>query len=160
MDATTLAVVERLRELQAKHKRAISPSAVPGRIANPPRERLKIDAVVFIGELRRFRVRAEDLSIKPHIQAIQDNTARHQKRFGKLIVLWERHIPRDLADQTTLSSLSRGVLGVTVDSSSIMYELDRVLRGGAFAAIQRGFPATLSEYRLKFGERLPRIRTG
>jgi hypothetical protein len=44
--------------------------------------------------------------------------------------LWTDLVPAELVAHSRLEGLSRGVLRVAVDSSSHLFELDRLLRGG------------------------------
>ncbi len=52
------------------------------------------------------------------------------KQLAPLTALWEELVPAPLRTHTRLESFARGVLLVSVDSSSHLYELDRMLRGG------------------------------
>lgn len=52
------------------------------------------------------------------------------KQLCQMTEVWTALVPADLLQRTRLESLSRGVLRVIVDSSSSLYELDRLLRQG------------------------------
>ncbi len=56
---------------------------------------------------------------------------RPYKQLGALVPAWEEVVPAALRSHCRLESISRGVLNVSVDSSANLYELDRLLRGGA-----------------------------
>lgn len=60
----------------------------------------------------------------------KQGVAKPFKQLGGVGRLWEELLPAELAGHTRLESLRRGVLKVAVDSSSRLYELDRLLRGG------------------------------
>ena len=52
------------------------------------------------------------------------------KQLVSITEVWMRLVPPELLEHTRLESFSRGVLRVAVDSSSRLFELDRLLRGG------------------------------
>lgn len=84
-----------------------------------------------IDHLRRHRLEPEpDLSLAFLKKQFQQEVARPYKQLGALSQLWMKLLPRELLDHTRLEGLSRGVLRVAVDSSSHLYELDRLLRSG------------------------------
>lgn len=71
-----------------------------------------------------------DLSLGFLRETFKREVEKPMKQLVQLAALWERLVPPELADHTKLESLSRGVLRVAVDSSSRLYELDRLLREG------------------------------
>jgi hypothetical protein len=94
--------------------------------------------------LRQRRGRSgRDVSIAKLIAATADQAARTHKNLGALIELWEQIVPADVAAHTALIGLRAGVLHVRVDSSSMAYDLDRLLRGGLTDTLRRGFRGTL-----------------
>ena len=56
--------------------------------------------------------------------------AKPHQQLGDLVTLWQQLVPEPLGSRTSLRSLHRGVLTVTVDDSATLYQLDRLLRGG------------------------------
>jgi len=74
------------------------------------------------------------------------------KQLGALVELWQELVPEDLAMHTKLDGLRRGVLRVTVDSSSRLYELDRLLRGGVESELVSRHRGTLLRVQLRVGE--------
>ncbi|MCE9590891.1 MAG: DUF721 domain-containing protein [Planctomycetes bacterium] len=52
------------------------------------------------------------------------------KQLATIAPVWMELVPAELAAHTRLESFSKGVLRVVVDSSSRLYELDRLLREG------------------------------
>jgi hypothetical protein len=84
-----------------------------------------------------------DLSIAPLIAATADSASRAHKKLGELIEVWETVVPPSLACHTSLTGLRRGVLHVTVDSSSSLFELDRQLRSGLTDQLRREFRGSL-----------------
>jgi len=81
--------------------------------------------------LRRYRNRPQpDLSLGFLTKQFERQVARPHKQLEKVIELWEQLVPAELAEHTRLEGLQRGVLKVSVDSSSRLYALDGLLRGG------------------------------
>ena len=56
--------------------------------------------------------------------------ARPHKQLSAVADQWQQLVPGELVEHTRLEGLRRGVLKVSVDSSSRLYELDRLLREG------------------------------
>jgi len=84
-----------------------------------------------LGRLRGWRNRkAPDLSMGFIKAQFKREVERPYKQLGAIVELWEQFVPADVLPHTRLESLARGVLRVIVDSSSQLYELDRLLRGG------------------------------
>lgn len=81
--------------------------------------------------LRQWRTRPErDLSMKFLQKHFKRDIEKPYKQLGDLTELWYRLIPADLLPHTRLERLQRGVLYVGVESSSHLYELTHLLRGG------------------------------
>ncbi|MEM6458289.1 MAG: DciA family protein [Planctomycetota bacterium] len=81
--------------------------------------------------LRDRRVRPDaDLSLAFLPEQFRREVARPFKQLGDLARLWESRLPAEVAAGTRLESLQRGVLTVSVDTASRMYDLDRRLREG------------------------------
>lgn len=59
------------------------------------------------------------------------------KQLHAMAKVWTEQVPIELARKTRLVAISRGVLQVMVDSSSTLYELDRLLRQGLQTQIIR-----------------------
>src|SRR5687767_4935424 len=97
-----------------------------------------------IAHLRKLRSRpGPNLSISKLIASVAADASRSHKRMGELIRLWEELVPDWLAAQTSLTSFRAGVLHVSVESSSAMFELDRLLRSGLFDQLREQFRGTL-----------------
>ncbi len=71
-----------------------------------------------------------DLSLSFLRQTFKKEIERPLKQLGELTTIWDELVPPELAGHARLESLSRGVLRVAVDSSTCLYELDRLLRSG------------------------------
>jgi len=84
--------------------------------------------------LRQFAARPRpaepDLSLTFLRDTFKRDVEKPMKQLVQLAALWGQLVPPELASHTKLESLSRGVLRVAVDSSSRLYELDRLLRSG------------------------------
>jgi len=91
---------------------------------------------------------ARELSIAAIITATRKQAASVHRRLGELIELWEEFVPREIALHTTLTALKGGVLHVTVDSSSVAYELDRLLREGLVITLRKRYRSTLTRVKV------------
>ncbi len=89
-----------------------------------------------VARLREMRVRPEaDDSLAFLATQFKHDVARPFKQLGDLAELWRTLVPEAVADGTRLESLQRGILTVAVDSSSRLYEVDRLLREGLQAQL-------------------------
>ena len=108
--------------------------------------------------LREFRGRRErDDSIVGFVQRIATDATSTQRKLGRFIDLWERLVPRDLASRSKVLSIRRGVVSVVVESSSTMYELDRMLRTGLEQELRRQFQSSVVRIRMQVGEVQPPV---
>ncbi|MEX2213678.1 MAG: DciA family protein [Phycisphaeraceae bacterium] len=93
----------------------------------PPRD----PSDAYLDRLRQWRTRPDrDYSLGFYKQVFKREIEKPAKQLAAITALWEELIPADLASHTRLDSLLRGVLKVSVDSSSVLFELDRRLRSG------------------------------
>jgi hypothetical protein len=60
----------------------------------------------------------------------KQSVEKRQKKFGKIADAWDTLVPELLREHCCLDSLSRGTLGVIVDSSSHLYDLKQLLLAG------------------------------
>jgi hypothetical protein len=105
-----------------------------------------------IQRLQGWRGRkGRDLSIAQVLESEVDQAAKTHKRLGELIDLWRDIVPEALASHTRLTGFRNGVLQVKVDSSSILFEIDRLLRGGAESELRRQFRGSLSRVNARIG---------
>jgi len=82
-------------------------------------------------DLRQSRgLPSRDLSLGYLEGFFEKQVARPARQLGDLGELWRRLVPPQLAEQTRLEALSRGVLKVAARTAGAHYELDRLLRGG------------------------------
>lgn len=95
--------------------------------------------------------RQRDLTIRSLIEGTAASAKRSHRQLGAIIDLWEQLVPRQLADHATIAGLRGGTLHVTVDSSAIAYDLDRLLRGGLEQQIREQYRGTLLRVRVKVG---------
>ena len=103
--------------------------------------------------LRRLRTKPEpDLSLKFLSQQFERQVAKPFRQLGPLATLWQELVPAELVTHTKLLGFSRGVLRVVVDSSSIHYELDQLLRRGLEQQIISRHTGALSRVRLHVGK--------
>ena len=85
----------------------------------------------YLNRLRQWRNRREpDLTLGFLRDQFKRELLKPAKQLTEMAALWQELVPAHLAQHTRLESLSRGVLKVSIDSSSRLYELDRLLRGG------------------------------
>lgn len=156
-DAHLREVVRQIEAMRRQHgSSAISASAFDagdatcicrtetGRPGKSPEE-----AAREIQRLGASRARfARELSIAAIVTATRKQAADVHRRLGELIELWEEFVPQEIAAHTTLAALKGGVLHVTVDSSSIAYELDRLLREGLVIVLRRRYRSTLTRVKV------------
>jgi hypothetical protein len=64
------------------------------------------------------------------VDDFKKNVQKPFKQLHAMAEVWSQLVPAHLVKKTRLVSLQRGVLQVMVDSSSTLYELDRLLRQG------------------------------
>lgn len=89
-------------------------------------------------KLRQWRNTPEsDLSMNFINDEFKKNIQRPYKQLHAMAQVWSELIPPAILPRTRLVSLQRGVLQVMVDSSSTLYELDRLLRQGLQTQIIR-----------------------
>lgn len=102
-----------------------------------------------LNRLRSHRNRRED---QPALQDLPGwfdrQVARPFQKLQGLAEVWEAIIPEHIAGHTRLVSLQRGVLHVQVTDSASLYELDRLLRGGAQQRLTTSFKGTLRKVKL------------
>ena len=105
-----------------------------------------------IEQLRQYRARPQrDVSIAGLIRSAATQASRTNRHLGQLIELWEQHVPAELAAKTTITALRGGVLHITVESSSVIYELDRLLREGLEQQLRSSYQGNLMRVRLRAG---------
>jgi hypothetical protein len=81
--------------------------------------------------LRQWRVRKDrDHSMGFLSQQFKKEIAKPYKQLQSITELWQKLVPENMLPFTRLESLVRGILKVTVNSSAMSYELDRLLRTG------------------------------
>lgn len=108
----------------------------------------KADALL-LARLRGWRNRPQpDLSLKPVTAGITADLRRRARTLGHAGEAWLRLVPPALLDQTTLLSMSRGVLTVRVGDASARSDLARWLREGGEHAVIRATPGSLIKIRL------------
>ena len=154
--ARSVEIAQRIAALRAAARRATRPDPPTARdVPQPASDAAIAGTAARIAHLRTVRKRpAYDASIHRLVLSTQQRAADVHRRLGAMIELWEAHIPADLAAKTALTSLRGGVLHVTVDSSPVAYELDRLLRGGMLIEMRRAFRGSLTRVKLHIaGER-------
>jgi hypothetical protein len=81
--------------------------------------------------LSRWRSRPEqDLSLGFLRDYFKREVEKPHQQLAGLGALWAELVPAELASQTRLEGLTRGVLHVAVRHSGALFELDRLLRSG------------------------------
>jgi len=84
-----------------------------------------------LDQLRKWRNRPErDLGLSQLPQQFKREVEKPFKQLNAVVELWQQMLPVELLKHTRLESLQRGILKVTVDGSTRLYELDRLLRQG------------------------------
>jgi hypothetical protein len=83
---------------------------------------------------------------------MKQHLGKRVKKLSELAILWDEVIPDNLRRHTALENFRQGVLTVMVDSASHRFELQTLLRGGVFRAIQERFRGALNRIRLVPGQ--------
>jgi hypothetical protein len=78
--------------------------------------------------------------------------ARRVKQLSQLAIIWDEVIPDRIRSHTALETFSRGVLTVMVDTASVRFQLQTLLRGGLERAIRERFSGALNKIRLTPGQ--------
>lgn len=103
-----------------------------------------------IENLRKWRnPRGRDVTLGHVVEMVQRQYARPHKQLGRVVELWEQHVPDKLRQQTALVGLTKGVLTVHVSDSAALYELDRLLRGGVELQLKTACKTTLRKIKLQ-----------
>jgi hypothetical protein len=99
--------------------------------------------------LRRFKVPTRpDPTLRDAMAAQLRELKKLRRGVGVIAGAWESIVPPALAHQTELVSLARGTLTVRASDAAAKYELERLLRGGAEAALVRASPVALRKVRI------------
>ena len=120
-----------------------------------------LDPISEIEKLRNLRSRkGRDLSILGAIEGVQANARRSHKKLGELIDLWIELLPEELVAGSSLRGIRGGLLQVAVESSAVLYEIDRRLREGLLQELRSRYHGTLVRVKLRMeaGEQPDRIR--
>jgi hypothetical protein len=105
-----------------------------------------------IERLRALRAHpSRDLSIVAAVAAAQRHADTVQRTLGELIRHWEALVPEELASRTQLVSLRGGVLRVSAETSSVAFQVDRLMREGALDELRRRFSRPLTRVRVTAG---------
>lgn len=123
------------------------PTPGPSRPSRSSKPRRQGDAAPSAADplerLRKWRTPATpDQSLHFLQDQFQREVVRPHKQLAVIITAWETLVPPALARRTRLDSLTRGVLKVGVDSSSTLYELDRLLRQSLLSQLIAACPRT------------------
>ncbi len=108
------------------------------------------DSLANLRRLRELRERKpRDDSISGLIESQKSRAGKAQKQLGELAELWTELLPESLCARTTLMSMRGGVLHVAADSSSVSFELDRLLREGLLQKLRGRFGGTLTRVKVQ-----------
>ena len=103
-----------------------------------------------LDRLRQWRNRPpRDQTLAFLVDHVKAQVVRPHRQVGQLAELWQELVPAEMADRTTLASFTRGILTVHVPDSALLYQLDRLLRGGIEQQLRQRSKTTLRSVRLK-----------
>jgi len=107
----------------------------------------------YLKQLQTWRNRRDRTSDLGFIrQQFKREHEKPYKQVQSLVELWQRFIPAELIEQTRLDGFSRGVLRVVAANASVLYEIDRLLRGGVTQQMIRNHRlGTLRRVQLRVG---------
>lgn len=89
-----------------------------------------------------------DQTLRDMMSAQLRELKRLRRGVGVIAAAWGDIIPAKIADQTELVSLARGTLTVRASDAAAKYQLERLLRGGAEAALVRSSPVALRKVKV------------
>lgn len=95
---------------------------------------------------RAFRPRRDALA--DAFTAAARELERSRRRLAGVAEAWEAVCPPGLVERTAIEGVARGVLTIRVADASTRFELDRLLRTGAEAALVGLAPSTIRRVRL------------
>ncbi|MFG0283920.1 MAG: DciA family protein [Phycisphaerales bacterium JB039] len=102
-----------------------------------------------LARLREHRTRsAPDRDLAPEMMTLEKLLRRQHRAVGGVGVAWAQAVPKDLAQQTSPVSLTRGVLKVRVLDAATAHKMDRWLRQGGLDALIDAAPGQLKRVRL------------
>ena len=105
-----------------------------------------------IDRLRRHRARRTPGVRLDAALAQQNETLKKlRRRLGSAGSAWAGLCPGELAERTSPIGLRAGVLRVAVSDASTRYRVDRWLRSGGLASLQRASAAPLRRVKLEIG---------
>src|SRR5262245_19637764 len=110
------------------------------------------DAIRQIETMRKFRVKARDLSIGAEIDKIGRELTKRQRAAAGMDAAWEQLAPGELAALSSVERLTPGgVLVVRVSDASAAFEIDQWLRGGGLEALRGRCPRKHMRVKLEQG---------
>lgn len=80
---------------------------------------------------------------------VEQQYAKPHRQIGRIVELWEQHIPEPLLSRCTLVSLVRGILTIHVPDSATRYQLDQILRAGADRQIRQAYRGSIQRITCK-----------
>ena len=109
-----------------------------------------LDPISEIEKLRGLRSRkGRDLSILGAVEGIQSGARQSHKRLGELIDLWNELLPDELVAGSSLRGIRGGLPQVEVESSAVLYEIDRRLREGLLQELRSRYHGTLVRVKMR-----------
>ena len=118
----------------------------------PPPQSTPPGALAPIEGIRSQRVRPpRDLSLAPDIDRALRELTKQRRALSGTGAAWSAVVPPELAEKTTLETLSRGVLTVTVPDAATRFTLDRFLRSGGERTLIGASSAAIRKVRILIG---------
>ncbi|MBL8745960.1 MAG: DUF721 domain-containing protein [Phycisphaerae bacterium] len=100
----------------------------------------------LLREHRVYRDRAAPIG--PIAAAIAGELKQLERKIGGVAGAWAETCPADIADRTSVESISRGVLHIRADDASTRYIIDRWLRSGGERELIRKCPTTVRKVKV------------
>jgi phage-related tail protein len=142
-------VVRQIEALRRERGSGVASAPAPREPVVAEKDIAADEAQSSIDQLRATRSRpGRDTSIRELVASTDRRAAGVQRRLGALVKLWETHVPEAIVARTRLAGLRGGVLQVKADTSSVAYELDRLLREGLLATLRREHDGPLARVRI------------
>ncbi len=106
-----------------------------------------------LARLRRMapyrRRRERDCTISDLVDSTRKAASRTQARAGAFVETWERLVPAPLSGACRLGQMRGGSITILVESSSVKYELDGLLRSGLEARLRQEYDGPLTRVRTR-----------
>ena len=100
-----------------------------------------------IWQQKRWKYRPTNLA-EPLTMLMKKELSRNVRDVGDISKAWDQVLPPEILSHTALESYNRGVLTVSVSSSSRRFQLQTFLSGGGFQELRNQCQRALNKVKL------------